>query len=633
MKFNMKDWKKVGDHPEHVQMRNADGHELMIAKKALSSEVLKHMTELPIHRDGGGGIPGGSGSPAYSATGPVSGLKKPGDEDTSPKSVSEQVSQGVENIKKYFSSDDKSNKAKGGMIKNYADGGVANSDSVNDSPEQIAADAQPAPQVNVNVGSQPMPPGQSYGMPTANGMAWTPQPYQQPMPLSTPSPEQDPTGMGQAYATMFNKQREQAPVAPSPEAQQAGKPQSNLPPPVTGAQGADSSGGGSDQMSDYAKTALGGVNQQMLGYKQEADAAKELGEAIAPQENEAAQLSNQSAMSYKETQDGVARHQQELADAIQQGQIKPVHMFDNMNTGQKILATIGLMFTGAGSALSHRPDSGMAYLNQLMDNDLKAQAANQSNRLSLFQHYNDVFKNNTDAQLMTRTLQNDYLDHVINEAKAKNMDPMAQARMNQLQGQLRQQTAMLRSMIGTNGGPGGKMDPVPQQIQMYRMMGRKDLADDMQAKYVPEAPGQLAKVPVDAETRNTIMSRKLLDDNIAQLQAFSQKYGGSLQGIVDPRVKAQGEALARQVQDQYRRGNQQGVFKPAEAEFVNGVIADDPSSLFAKFTKLPAYQAAKAINRGALAAEFAKVGLVPPKAVTNQAPQGFVPKTARPIGK
>jgi len=126
-----------------------------------------------------------------------------------------------------------------------------------------------------------------------------------------------------------------------------------------------------------------------------------------------------------------------------------------------------------------------------------------------------------------------------------------------------------------------------------------------------------------------------LDQNIDQLTDFSKKYGGSLQGIADPKVRAQGEALARQVQDQYRRGNQQGVFKPAEAEFVNGIIADDPSSLFAKFTKQPAYQAAKQVNLGALNAEFSKVGLKPSSGNQQQTvqPKGYVPRSAQPLGK
>jgi len=190
MKFNMKDWKKVADHPDHVQMRNQDGHELKIAKKALSPGVRKHMEELPIHKDDGGGIPGGGGSPAYSATGPVSGLKKPGDESTEDKSAGDQIKEGWEAVKSAFGSGDTStqNKAYGGKVKHYADGGQAENQT--DSPDQIAADSAPqAPAVNVNVGTPPQLSLQDqqmamrYGPPKTGDEPFQPAGYQ---PQSTP---------------------------------------------------------------------------------------------------------------------------------------------------------------------------------------------------------------------------------------------------------------------------------------------------------------------------------------------------------------------------------------------------------------------------------------------------------------
>jgi len=552
MKFNMKDWKKVADHPDHVQMRNEDGHELKIAKKALSPEVQKHMASLPLHKADGGGKqsdPKPSSNNDSSAAQVSRGAQQSGT-----------LSDGIANIQKYFQanggeiqkmadggqacppggkdeygypcttksqqanipggpgspatssgdsiqgvgSSKSQNKANGGKIQHYASGtppGGAQSESVDDSPDQIAADTAPqAPAVNVNVGTPPSPQDQRmamrYGPPKMGDEPFQPAGYQpRTTPYAIPAQDaSDPQGIGAAQAAWMNSLNKQPTVAPSPDAQANGQPQGNAAPPVKGPQAPQDSG--PDQMSAYGSAMMGGVGLENRGIQEAANATGALGKQQAAQQSIAAQKSDEAIKSFQDAQQTVNNEQNELSDAIKAGTITPKHLFDGKTTGQQLLSTLGLMFTGAGSALTHRPDSGMQYLQTLMDNDLKAQQENQGNRLSLFQHYNDVFRNQKDASLATQVMQNTYLDHMIDMYKGQNASPAAQAQADVAKGQLAQKTALYRSMIGTNGGPGGSQDPIPQKIQMFRLMGNKDMADNMQSRYVPEAPGQLATVPV-----------------------------------------------------------------------------------------------------------------------------------------
>jgi hypothetical protein len=149
----------------------------------------------------------------------------------------------------------------------------------------------------------------------------------------------------------------------------------------------------------------------------------------------------------------------------------------------------------------------------------------------------------------------------------------------------------------TIGGQNANPLEVDHALNVLRMVDPAQ-AKEVEGRYVPGMG--LATIPVPEGVRAQLIERNTLNTNLQQLMQFQKKYGGTLEGIADIGIRQQGEALVKQVQDQYRRANQQGVFKPAEAAFVNSVIADSPSALFSKYTKLPGYKMALTINQGNL---------------------------------
>lgn len=51
MKFDMKNWKKIAESPEHSTLRNQMGHEMKIAKAPLSKELRSQLESIPLHSD------------------------------------------------------------------------------------------------------------------------------------------------------------------------------------------------------------------------------------------------------------------------------------------------------------------------------------------------------------------------------------------------------------------------------------------------------------------------------------------------------------------------------------------------------------------------------------------------------
>lgn len=379
----------------------------------------------------------------------------------------------------------------------------------------------------------------------------------------------------------------------------------------------------------YGDVMQKGMGLEATAIEQQRRAESELG----------ARESNIFAQQAKAQQDNIARQQELFKNAqserdnfihdVQNGHIKPNHYIENMGAAQKVGTAIGILISGMGGAANNM---AMEFLNKQIDRDIEAQKTNLGSKENLLANNLQQFHNINDAVAMTRININDAYAAQISKAAAQARSPLAQAAATKALGELTQKNAMWMSSMGQSiGKSGGASNQVEDYMNMLRMTGQKDRLEDLEKRYIPDVG--VASIPLTESKRSVITDRKLLSDNINTLMQFQQKYGGTLEGIADPRVKAEGEALTRQVQDQYRRANAQGVFKPAEAEFVSGVIADNPTSLFSKFTKMPAYKAAKQINDHVLDAEYKSVGLKPQAPSGSQAPQAFKPKTFKPSSK
>lgn len=366
----------------------------------------------------------------------------------------------------------------------------------------------------------------------------------------------------------------------------------------------------SEQQQDInTNPILTGIQEEKKGLEQQYLAGKSLAEGQQAALQQDQQAREKAAGNYAARTQGLDQERQSFVQDLQNSHVDPNHYLNSLGTIGRIKSTLGIILGGGGGGTNQ----ALNFLNQQIDRDVEAQKQNIGIKQNLLTANLRQFGNLRDATDMTRVMQNDAVSHQMQMAAAKAGTQQAMGNYLQAKGALDQKSAMLMATIGarqTINQPNINPLEANHALNVLRMVDPAQ-AKEVESRYVPNMG--IATIPVPENVRAQLTERKTLGDNIQQLIGFQKKYGGSLEGIADPNIRAQGEALAKQVQDQYRRANQQGVFKPAEAAFVNGVIADSPSSLFSRYTKAPAYRSAAMINQGNLNQLKASYGLrIPP---------------------
>jgi hypothetical protein len=142
------------------------------------------------------------------------------------------------------------------------------------------------------------------------------------------------------------------------------------------------------------------------------------------------------------------RQRTEISDAMERdlldAKVNPNQFFESKDTGQKILAGIGMLFSGIGSGLTGKPNLAMDVINRAIDRDIDAQKFNINKKQNYLSYY---VKKTGDELIATNYMKADLLDSVAAQIKAKELGmqastvgPMAQIAY----GQLKMQSAELR---------------------------------------------------------------------------------------------------------------------------------------------------------------------------------------------
>lgn len=625
--MNMSKFRKVSSDKESSTFKHEDGHEMRVLHKVLSPKMRADIAAMPIHKDVAE-KPATKGSPMaprikmaqggsayvdivdseYAPSKKADSPEHSGEGYTSKPLHSEPPENA--NDSKYKSQVEAFNAkmnvpvhAKGGEVKKYAEGG---STSAQDSPDQIAQDASAAQgpvHITINSGPQPaaqsapapqqagvgLPPGVSiadlYGVPTSGGMGVV-------SPASAVSP--GPEGATAVIPGTDNPNFQGAAPEKEPPAQ-ISQP--------TLSQAAEAPAEPA-QVPGYISQ---GLQSQLQGLQTQYGAEKQAAEGKAAALEQAQQTQNLDTSAFDNHINGLMQERQAVLEDLKNSKIDPKHFWNSKDTMGKIGTVLGLMIGGIGG-----PNNDVSrFIDQQISQDIDAQKANLDNKRSVLGALRDQFQDIKSASDFHRVILNDQVAHAIDLASAKASSPAALAALQMKKGQLLRESGVLMAQIGaqqTLNTPGVSPGAAEKALNTLRMMDPAK-AKEAQERYVPGVG--VASVPVSEATRNTLVARKLLNDNLGKLIELSNKFGGSLQGITDPRIRSEAEALTRQVQDGYRRANEQGVFKESEAKFVNGVIGDSPTSLFAKFTKVPGYKNAREINQANLNALYNQVGLKP----------------------
>jgi hypothetical protein len=221
-----------------------------------------------------------------------------------------------------------------------------------------------------------------------------------------------------------------------------------------------------------------------------------------------------------------------------------------------------------------------------------------------------------DATDMTRVMQNDIVANQLREQAAKAQSPLAVARANEALGKLHMdssqmlgQMAMRKTLLSA-AGQGDMSDPknMGQYLQAMRLYN-PEMAKDIESRAIPGIG--IATTPVPPSDKQAMVSRIDLHNKLHNLLTFAESHSGSL----SPADIATGGVLARVAQDAYRQGNDQGVFKKSEKDFVNESISDNPTQFFNKFRgAIPAYKASIQANLDTLQNMASHYGLPVPNA-------------------
>lgn len=364
------------------------------------------------------------------------------------------------------------------------------------------------------------------------------------------------------------------------------------------------------------------MNEVTGGYYGEANARGKLAQSEGQTAAQTATDLQNLQAKYQANYAELNNHIDEVMKDYANGHIQPNHYVESMDTPRKVSTAIGLILGGMGGGLTRQGNPALDFLNKQIDRDIGAQQQELGKKANILTANFHKFGNLRDATEMTRAMLMG-----INAAKFQAAGAQAQGdiargiaaqhagaykmqMIPQLQGIAWRQTLMNQLKQDVPGGPNNTPDQGARMLGIMRMMDPQR-AKEMETRYVPNAG--FAQVPVDPKTRAELAARQDLNDQVGKLRAFAKANSGSL----DPKTMSYGHALASQVQDAYRRANGQGVFREAEADFVKGIVDQDPTKFFGDFRTDPKYRALEDSNFGTLNNLKKSVGLpVTPRATS-----------------
>lgn len=396
---------------------------------------------------------------------------------------------------------------------------------------------------------------------------------------------------------------QQAADANTPPIPAIGTDQNSMQPPTPPMQSAAAQ---PDQNDAGMPNLENAYKQGMAGISQEAAARGALGNEQADILQRAAQQKEAQiqlyAQNYKALEDERQAHMQDIMN----NRIDPDKYWENHS---KLSAAIGLLIGGWGAGHSSAaagtavPNQAAEMLQRNIDRSIQAQAHNLNSAHNLLNANMQQFGNLRDATTMTRIMMNDVTTNYLDKAAAQSQDPIAKARAMQLKSQLQRQMipefnqlAMRRAIIQASTPQGGSQAPASSAENMlpYLRVLNPESAKEMESRLIPGVG--MATIPVPDKVRDELSGRASLQDQVHNLRMWSRQHSGDL----NPADRAYGQALASSVQDAYRRANGQGVFREAEANFVKGIVADDPTTFFNKYRTDPKYKALEDSNNMAL---------------------------------
>jgi hypothetical protein len=239
----------------------------------------------------------------------------------------------------------------------------------------------------------------------------------------------------------------------TPQTQQTPQPQTNITPQQSPPQSKMSN------MEEAAVAQKNALEKQRQGMAAEQTALGDQGTtqaaAEAQYQRDAGGIRNMYAKLLKEIADEMTGVQKD----IQSGHIDPNHYINSMTTGGKISTGIGLLLGGLGAGLAGGRNLASDYFDKQIDNDIMAQKVELGKKENLLSHLTQKYGNVRLAQQEAKLFANEMLTHKLNQIAMQTADPMAKARIMQLNGQIDGKQADLAQNIAGEKLKMSLMDP------------------------------------------------------------------------------------------------------------------------------------------------------------------------------
>lgn len=230
---------------------------------------------------------------------------------------------------------------------------------------------------------------------------------------------------------------------------------------------------------------MAGMQEVGAGQKAEAQAIGNQGLQSAALEQEHQKTAKSNLDAYTQASAPLLKARQDLMNDITNGHIDPKRYLDNMSTGGKISTAIGLILGGIGSGLTHGPSLAFQYLQNQIDRDINSQKDDLGKKQNLLTHNLQQTQDLREAYNLTKIQTNDVLSSRLRMIADQTADPVAKARLLQIQGMTDQQTAQLQHQMammkfqqqafsgkgGTNMGMALEMFPEEKRERAVQMPG------------------------------------------------------------------------------------------------------------------------------------------------------------------
>ncbi len=213
----------------------------------------------------------------------------------------------------------------------------------------------------------------------------------------------------------------------------------------------------------------------------------------------------QAAQERNETfQQQMVQANQKLSDDVAKGHIDPNRMWNNMSTGNQILAGISMIAGGLGQGLlvaggaKNATNAALDVINNAVTRDIDAQKQNLDNKKSLISLNMGQARNMDEATLHSMMNATSIVDGQLKLAMAKSASPEALARLQQAQSVTQQHLAELAWTAATKygtPGSGGQQTPdgLPQDIAYRIEAAPPSIRDDLKTEVKNVKKAAIAK--------------------------------------------------------------------------------------------------------------------------------------------